>query len=84
MSHGRYNSSLTRVQPFFDQPLVISRTGAAWLPGLLAAAPRSSTVLGKLLDEPSTLLTPLLGPHPSGTALRVQIPGSDGLPGVVH
>jgi hypothetical protein len=67
---GAKNSSLTRVQPLFDAAFALDPTGDRWLSALLKAMPRSSTVLGELVDEPGDLIQTLLGPHPSGKAPR--------------
>lgn len=64
---GRYNSSLTRVQPFFEQAFALD---GGWLSRLLGAAPNARSVLGDVLNDPGELLSTILRPHPSGKARR--------------
>jgi hypothetical protein len=64
MPPGPYDSSLTRVQPFFQRLFARNLTGRTWLSLLLAATPRGRTVLGDLVDQPGGLLPALVGPHP--------------------
>jgi hypothetical protein len=70
MPPGIYNSSLTRVQPFFEQLFDRDATGGSWLPRLFAAAPSAHSALGDIADEPGALIRTLLGPHPSSAAPR--------------
>jgi hypothetical protein len=66
---GRFDSSLTRVQPFFERAFVLdSRSG--WLSALLQAAPRGRAVLGDLADDPGSMLDALLAEHAQGKAPR--------------
>src|SRR5947209_7670095 len=48
---GRYNSSITRVRPFFTALLVRDPSGRTWLPQLLDAAPRAREGLAPELRE---------------------------------
>jgi hypothetical protein len=73
---GPYNSSLTRVQPFFEQLVERDPTGETWLPRLLAIAPRAHEVLGDAVDQPGRLLTPLLG-HQRRARLDDEPPGRE-------
>lgn len=59
MAGGRYDSSLTRVQPFFGALIARDPSGTAWLSKLLAATPKGAAVLGDLLNDPGTLLSPI-------------------------
>jgi hypothetical protein len=62
-----YDSSLTRVQPFFGGLIADDHSGASWFGKLLAATPHGSAVLGPgLLKEPGTLSSPLTSLGPSG------------------
>src|SRR4051812_9031103 len=61
---GQYDSSLTRVQPFFEQ--AFARDG--WLSNLLAASPHGRQVLGDLVDAPGEMLSALTRAHPKGKA----------------
>jgi hypothetical protein len=64
---GPYDSSLTRVQPFFERAFDLD---APWLAALLAAAPAGGRVLGDRVDGPGEMLSALLGAHPKGKAPR--------------
>jgi hypothetical protein len=64
---GRFDSSLTRVQPFFERAFALE---LGWLSALLAAAPRGRRVLGDLVDEPGAVLDALLAKPPEGKAPR--------------
>lgn len=64
---GPYDSSLTRVQPFFERAFELD---PPWPASLLAAAPGGRRALGDLVDEPGEILCALLGPHPQGKASR--------------
>ena len=52
---GPYDSSITRVRPFFGALITRDRTGESWLGRLLAATPRGDAVFGERLGEPATL-----------------------------
>lgn len=66
---GRFDSSLTRVQPFFERAFALG-SASGWLSALLAAAPRGRAVLGDLVDSPGEILDVLLAKHPEGKAPR--------------
>ena len=59
MAGGQYDSSLTRVQPFFGALIASDPFGRSWLSNLLAATPKGAAVLGDLLDDPGTLPSPI-------------------------
>ncbi len=63
---GSYNSSLTRVQPFFEHAFANN----SWLTPLLAKAPNARQTLGDLIDSPGEMLPVMLGAHPQGKAPR--------------
>jgi hypothetical protein len=52
---GRWDSSLTRVQPFFNQLLDRDPTGHDWLGPMLRALPRADVIPEELLDDPGTI-----------------------------
>lgn len=56
---GKYDSSLTRVQPFFDQLLDRDPAGAEWLPLVLRAMPRAEVIPEGLLNDPGQILPEL-------------------------
>jgi hypothetical protein len=57
---GRFNSSITRVRPFFSALLGRDPTGQDWLQPLLRAAPRAAEELpDAVLDDPGELLEEL-------------------------
>jgi hypothetical protein len=57
---GRFNSSITRVRPFFSALLRRDPTGNEWLRPLLGAAPRAAQALPEaVLDDPGELLPEL-------------------------
>jgi hypothetical protein len=64
---GRFDSSRTRVQPFFERAFALD-PASGWLSALLQAAPRGRAVLGDLLDEPGQIRDALLAKHPDGKA----------------
>jgi hypothetical protein len=66
---GRFDSSLTRVQPFFERAFALDPT-ADCLCALLQAAPRGRAVVGDLVDEAGQILAQLLAKHPDGKASR--------------
>jgi hypothetical protein len=59
MADCRHDSSLTRVQPFFETLFGRDASGRSWLPALLQAAPCGSERIGELVDAPGWLVTPL-------------------------
>ncbi|MBJ7469833.1 MAG: hypothetical protein JHD16_00955 [Solirubrobacteraceae bacterium] len=63
---GRFDSSLTRVQPFFEA--AFQREG--WLAALLSAVPRARALFGEVADRPGDMLPAFLGAHPTGKAPR--------------
>jgi hypothetical protein len=73
---GPRNSSLTRVQPFFellfDRDLAPTATedDPSWISQLLDAAPQGRRALGGIVDDPGQMLGVLLGPHPAAKAPR--------------
>ena len=66
MAGGKYDSSLTRVQPFFTELLAKDPGGSSWLPQLLSAAPKGEQALGPVVEDPGTLLAPLVEPTERG------------------
>lgn len=65
MAGGQYDSSLTRVQPFFQR--AFERPG--WLAALLGATPSGRAALGELVDDPGDMLAALVTPpHPHDKA----------------
>jgi hypothetical protein len=66
MAGGSHDSSLTRVQPFFETLFRRDASGRSWLPALLRAAPCGSERLGELVDAPGWLVTPLAVPAATG------------------
>lgn len=67
MAGGLYDSSLTRVQPFFSGLIAHDASGASWFGRLLAATSHGRAVLGPgLLKETGTLSSPLTSVQPSG------------------
>ena len=66
MAGGQYDSSLTRVQPFFGALIASDPFGTSWLSKLLAATPKGAAVLGDLLDDPGTLLSPITSLNDKG------------------
>ncbi len=67
MAGGWYDSSLTRVQPFFESAFAL---GNGWITDLLGAADHSRALLGDLVETPGEILPPFLGPHPKDKAAR--------------
>lgn len=65
MAGGKYDSSLTRVQPFFRTLIDRDPSGESWLPKLLAAAPHGD-FLASVSQAPGPLLAPLTSPTPRG------------------
>lgn len=64
---GRFDSSLTRVEPFFERAFALGAT-SRWLSSLRSAAPRGRSVLGDVVDEPGQLLDAPLAQHVTGEA----------------
>lgn len=64
---GLYDSSLTRVQPFFERAFT---RDVDWLSALLRTAPAGRQALGGVVDRPGKMLSVLLGPHPKGKSSR--------------
>lgn len=64
---GLHDSSLTRVQPFFERAFALD---ANWLSPLLTATPRGRRALDDVVDAPGEMLAALLAPHPKGKAPR--------------
>ena len=67
MAGGPSDSSLTRVQPFFEQAFALE---GDWLPPLLAVSPGGSALLRDLGGDTGQILSAFLGPHPQGKASR--------------
>ncbi len=67
MAGGPFDSSLTRVQPFFEQAFALEESR---LPSLLAAAPGGSALLRDLGGDTGQILWAFLGPHPQRKASR--------------
>ena len=65
MAGGSYDSSLTRVRPFFTALVSSDPSGHSWLGSLLRATPHGA-VLGPALDDPGTLLPALNATSDSG------------------
>jgi hypothetical protein len=63
MPGGLWDSSLTRVRPFFEA-LITRDHGASWLGPLLKATPRGRSVFGDVLAAPGTLPPTLTAPRP--------------------
>ena len=61
---GRYNSSITRVRPFFEHLLQVDPTGLSWLSKLLLAAPRCHNLPDEILADPGHLLHEAVIPRP--------------------
>jgi hypothetical protein len=59
MPDGRHDSSLTRVQPFFEALFARDPSGRSWLPALLGATENGPARLGELVEAPGYLETPL-------------------------
>lgn len=74
MAGGKYDSSLTRVRPFFGQLIARDSTGASWLPQLLQATPRGPEVLADLATEPGELLEELSKPAQNGLPRCFEYP----------
>lgn len=74
MAGGLYDSSLTRVRPFFQTLVERDPTGRSWLPALLAATPNARQLLGEIVDSPGWLIAPLSTPTPSGWLACFQYP----------
>ena len=53
---GLYNSSITRVRPFFKALFAMDKTGESWLPKLLKATPLNQGLAKTLCEHPSVLL----------------------------
>ncbi|HRC99864.1 MAG TPA: hypothetical protein PL080_01800 [Candidatus Syntrophosphaera thermopropionivorans] len=53
---GLYNSSITRVRPFFKALIGKDKTGESWLPKLLKATPLNQGLVKTLCEHPSGLL----------------------------
>jgi len=62
-SRGQFNSSITRVRPFFGELLARDASGTTWLPGLLAAAPRASALGDDVRKRPGRLLPAFAEPR---------------------
>ena len=67
---GRFNSSLTRVQPVFGQLLDRDPSGRSWLPALLHAAPESRRIEPAVRADPGDLISEVAAEHPEGKASR--------------
>lgn len=67
---GVYDSSLTRVQPFFEALVEMDPTGSAWLPALLACVTHVPEHLVGVLEQPGELISALLLPPAKGSAKR--------------
>jgi hypothetical protein len=65
MAGGLYDSSLTRVRPFFTALIARDPSGQGWL-GKLLAAPPHSAALGSVLEQPATLVPALTAPSQKG------------------
>src|SRR3954453_11590832 len=74
MAGGKYDSSLTRVRPFFGQLIARDATGESWLPQLLQATPRGREVLGSCATQPGDLLDELCKSAPSGLMRCFEYP----------
>jgi hypothetical protein len=61
---GRFNSSITRVRPFFSALLSKDASGASWLPELLATVPPGAAVPEEVRRDPGELLPALSEPRP--------------------
>jgi hypothetical protein len=65
MAGGRFDSSLTRVRPFFTGLIRSDASAATWLRPLLVATPHAR-LLGGALDDPGALLPALTSPTDHG------------------
>jgi hypothetical protein len=74
MPGGSDDSSLTRVQPFFQSLFGRDASGRSWLASLLTAAPCGGERLGELADAPGWLVTPLAVPAASGRLACFEYP----------
>jgi hypothetical protein len=54
---GKYNSSATRVAPFFTALIQRDKSGKTWLPSILAMFPNTRCFTGNLLLEPGEIVT---------------------------
>lgn len=66
MAGGLYDSSLTRVRPFFGALIARDPSGHSWLAPLLAAAPHGAALLKRLDGDAGTLLSALTVPSVKG------------------
>ena len=53
---GKFNSSITRVRPVFQELINQDRTGLSWLPEILKRAPINRNFATRLSENPGTLL----------------------------
>jgi hypothetical protein len=60
---GRFNSSITRVRPFFMALLVRDASARTWLPDLLEAAPRADILDDDVRRHPGRLFHELVQPR---------------------
>lgn len=74
MPGGRYDSSLTRVRPFFSSVISKSPGGHPWLAKLLAATPNGGSVLRDLVDHPGPLDQTLTTVQQSGLLGAFEYP----------
>jgi hypothetical protein len=71
---GQYDSSLTRVQPFFTALFTRDPSGRSWLSKLLAATPNGVRALGDLVDAPGSLESAIAVPGASGVLACFEYP----------
>lgn len=66
MAGRLYDSSLTRVRPFFHQLIEADPSGESWLPPLIAATAHGDQVFGNVATDPGPLLGALVEPGSKG------------------
>src|SRR5258705_6171529 len=53
---GRYNSSATRIRPFFEKLVALDPTGISWLPKLLALTGPQNAFSDELVRNPGPIV----------------------------
>ncbi len=72
----QHDSTLARVQPFFQALLTRDPSGRSWLSSLLRATPHGPAQLGDLIDSPGSISIPLSVPTVTGRLACFQYPAS--------
>jgi hypothetical protein len=75
MAGRRFDSSLTRVQPFFGALIARDPSGETWLGALLRATPHAD-LLGDLVEAPGTLDPSLTEPAKGGRMRCFEFPAA--------